>query len=114
MRLLSGIGMTVPLAPALVPAYLAVLSTDLQGCAVLDGDGTLLAGDAALGLRGAACADAPDGGDAAVHACRSTPAGWLMIARSKRFAVVVEVGRLALTTVLAQDLARVLAALDER
>lgn len=103
-----------PLAPALVPAYLAVLSTDLRGCAVLDGDGALLAGDAALGLRGAACVDAPAAGDAAVHACRSTPAGSLVVARGERFSVVAELGPLALTTVVAQDLARVLTALDER
>ena len=106
--------MTAPLAPALVPVYLAALSTDLQGCAVLDGDGALLAGDAEIGVRGAACVDPPVAGGAVTPGCRRTPAGWLMIARSERFTVVVEVGPLALTTVLAQDLARVLAALDER
>ena len=104
--------MTTSLAPATVPPYLATLSVDLRACAVLDASGSVVAGDPALGGRAWALLGGAATGEAVTTGCRPSAAGHLLSARNRRFTVVAEAGPLTLTTVLIEDLERVLRALS--
>jgi hypothetical protein len=96
--------------PALTPAvavdYLRELSADLEAAVVLDADGTLLAGDAALADPArdliAAAGDATD-----VHV--TTADRSVFAARDARHSIVVATGRYALPSLARYDLRMVLA-----
>ena len=80
------------LTPAGALGWLASLSIDVRAAAVLDAEGTVLAGDGALARAG----DGPD----------------LIVARSERHAIVVRTGPRALKRLLQADLRAALEALD--
>jgi hypothetical protein len=89
---------TVALSPAGALAWLASLSIDLRGAAVLDAAGAVLAGDAAVGARAAEAFAAAGAATSAVHR------GDLMAVRAGGHAVAVTVGPLALERVVRCDL----------
>ena len=72
------------LTPAGALGWLGSLSIDVRAAAVLDADGTVLAGDPTL-------AGVPEGGD-------------VMVARSERHAIVVRTGPRALKRLLQADM----------
>jgi hypothetical protein len=80
------------LTPAGALGWLGSLSIDVRGAAVLDGDGTLLAGDPAL-------AGTPEGEG-------------VMVARSDRHAIVVRTGPRPLKRLLQADLRTALEGLE--
>jgi hypothetical protein len=80
------------LTPAGALGWLRSLSIDVRAAAVLDADGTLLAGDPAL-------AGAPEGEG-------------VMVARSDRHAIVVRTGPRPLTRLLQADLRTALEGLE--
>jgi len=80
------------LTPAGVLGWLGSLSIDVRAAAVLDADGTVLAGDPAL-------AGTPEGGD-------------VIVVRSERHAIVVRTGPRALRRLLRADLRAALDALE--
>jgi hypothetical protein len=80
------------LTPAGALGWLGSLSIDVRAAAVLDADGTLLAGDPAL-------AGAPEGGD-------------VVVARSERHAIVVRTGPRPLERLLEADLRTALERLE--
>ena len=80
------------LTPAGALGWLGSLTIDVRAAAVLDADGTLLAGDPAL-------AGAPEGEG-------------VMVARSDRHAIVVRTGPRALERLLRADLRAALAGLE--
>ena len=86
--------MTPVLPPELALAWLRSLSTDVRATAILDAEGAVLAGDAALGARAAA-------GDPAVT-----------IIRAAGSAVAVEPGPRALRRLLELDARTALALLE--
>ena len=100
--------MSSTLTPDHALAYLALLSTDIRGAAVLGGDGRLLAGDE----RVAAAAREALAGCAADDVRSPAGDGAVFASRSAGHAVAVEVGRFALAAVVIDDLRRVLAQLD--
>jgi hypothetical protein len=98
-------GPVTALAPATALAWLASLSVDLRGAAVLDEGGEPLAGDAALAARGrSALAAAPVAAE--VHDRD------LLAVRSARRAIVASVGPQALIALHLADLRAALQALD--
>ena len=80
------------LTPAGALGWLGSLSIDVRAAAVLDADGTLLAGDPAL-------AGAPEGGD-------------VLVARSEGHAIVVRTGPRPLKRLLEADLRTALEGLE--
>lgn len=80
------------LTPAGVLGWLGSLSIDVRAAAVLDADGTVLAGDPAL-------AGTREGGD-------------VIVARSERYAIVVRTGPRALRRLLQADLGAALDGLE--
>ena len=80
------------LTPAGVLGWLGSLSVDIRAAAVLDADGTVLAGDPAL-------AGTPEGGD-------------VIVVRSERHAIVVRTGPRALRRLLEDDLRAAIAGLE--
>jgi hypothetical protein len=80
------------LTPAGALGWLGSLSIDVRAAAVLDADGTVLAGDPAL-------AGVPEGGA-------------VMVARSERHAIVVRTGPRALKRLLRADLRTALEGLE--
>lgn len=80
------------LTPAGALGWLGSLSIDVRAAAVLDADGTVLAGDPAL-------AGVLEGGD-------------VMVARSERHAIVVRTGPRALKRLLRADLRTALEGLE--
>ena len=103
--------MTASLTPSLVPGYLATLSVDIRGCAVLDGSGLPAAGDPGVGSRAVALLSAPAPGAAASAGPGMIVSGSLHAQRGEYFTVAVDAGPLALAGVLADDLRRVVEAL---
>jgi hypothetical protein len=98
--------MTDALSPAQALEYLRTLSADIEEAAVLDADGSLLAGPEALAEPARALlAAAPDAADLEV----STAASSVFAARSDRHAVVLVCGRFALPALVRFDLRMVLA-----
>jgi hypothetical protein len=83
-----------PLTPQAALGWLGSLSVDIRASAVLDGFGTVLAGDPAL----AGVADGPG----------------VVTARSERHAIVVRTGPKALERLLRADLESALKALEGR
>jgi hypothetical protein len=83
-----------PLTPQAALGWLGSLSVDIRASAVLDGSGTVLAGDPAL----AGVADGPG----------------VVTARSERHAIVVRTGPKALERLLRADLESALKALEGR
>ncbi len=103
--------MTDALSPAQALEYLRTLSADIEEAAVLDADGSLLAGPEALAEPARALlAAAPEAADLAV----STAASSVFAARSDRHAVVLVCGRFALPALVRFDLRMVLADLAGR
>jgi hypothetical protein len=80
------------LTPAGALGWLRSLSIDVRAAAVLDADGTVLAGDPAL-------AGVPEGGD-------------VVVARSERHAIVVRTGPRPLERLLRADLRTALEGLE--
>ncbi|MGZ6675445.1 MAG: hypothetical protein ACXVFM_24155 [Solirubrobacteraceae bacterium] len=80
------------LTPAGALGWLGSLSIDLRAAAVLDADGTVLAGDRTL-------AGTPEGGD-------------VIVARSERHAIVVRTGPRTLKRLLQADLRTALEGLE--
>jgi len=80
------------LTPAGALGWLGSLSIDVRAAAVLDADGTVLAGDRAL-------ARAPEGGD-------------VIVARSERHTIVVRTGRRPLKRLLQADMRTALEGLE--
>ncbi len=92
------------LTPEAALGWLRSLSIDLLSAAVLDADGTVLAGDPALAL---AAAPAP----AEPPPAASGGAG-ILVARSERFAIAVRPGPKAIERLLRADMGSALAALE--
>jgi hypothetical protein len=80
------------LTPTGALGWLGSLSIDVRAAAVLDADGTVLAGDPAL-------AGVPEGGD-------------VLVARSERYAIVVRTGPRPLERLLRADLRTALEGLE--
>ena len=80
------------LTPAGALGWLGSLSIDVRAAAVLDAEGTVLAGDGALARAG----DGPD----------------LIVARSERHAIVVRTGRRPLKRLLRADIEAALPGLE--
>jgi hypothetical protein len=102
--------MTPALTPARALDYLRELSADIRAGAVLDADGTLLAGPDSLAEPARdlidAAADAAD-----VHV--TTGDGAVFVARDDRHAIVLACGRFALPSLARYDLRMVLADLRD-
>jgi hypothetical protein len=97
------------LTPTLALDYVRELSADVRAGVVLDADGALLAGPAALAAPARALAAAA-GGAAEVEAV--TAHGVVCAVRSSRHVVVAVCGRFALPAVTRGDLRVALAALE--
>jgi len=100
--------MTAALTPPLALDYVRELSADVLAGVVLDAEGALLAGPAALAEPARALlAAAP----AATELEGATPAGAAFAARDGKHAIVVVTGRFALSRVTRHDLRTALSAL---
>jgi hypothetical protein len=98
---------TGALTPAAALAWLGSLSIDMRAAAVLDSDGAVLAGDAALGARAAAALAAAPGAGALDD-------GDLLVVRSGRHALAATLGPHALRRLARSDLRAAAQALDGR
>jgi hypothetical protein len=105
------------LTPDAALGWLRSLSIDIIAGAIVDANGTLLAGDAELARSGPA-ARPHEAGDAAsasdAERVRSGAQSHLVSARSERHAIVVRVGPRALERLVRADLQAALEALESR
>jgi hypothetical protein len=96
--------MTAALTPALALDLVTALSADIRAAVVLDAQGTLLAGPAALAAPARRLPDAP-------QLEGTTKNGGVYAARDERHAIVVVTGPLALPRLTRHDLKTALSAL---